>query len=133
MDAAIRIEWTPKFAAINKLVPLTETRQRKCLVVVITDRYSRHTRVIPTVRIAAPLVATILLENWIIPFGASSAIMTVNSLQFVSKVFAALCALLGTGLVTTMKYHPQSNEQIERYSKTLVARLRHDIDEHQTD
>lgn len=60
-------------------------------------------------------------------------VLTDNGKQFTSKFFAALCAFLGTKLITTAEYHSQANGQVERYNRTLVARLRHCIDERQQD
>lgn len=53
-----------------------------------------------------------------------------NDPQLVSKICSALCASLGAKLVTAKKFYTQFNVQIERYNKTLVALLRHYIDEH---
>lgn len=71
------------------------------------------------------------LEDWIVPYGIPDVVLTHNAKQFTSKFFAALCASLGAKLVTTMECNPQCNRQAERYNRTLVARLRHYIDEHQ--
>lgn len=75
--------------------------------------------------ITAPNVATVVLENLVIPYRAPDIISTDNGKQFPSKFSAVPCAFLGTSLVTAIEYHPQTNEQVERYNQTLVARLRH--------
>lgn len=59
------------------------------------------------------------------PYGILNFAMTDNDLQFVSKVFATFCASMCTKLVTTTVYHPQAKSQVEKVSKTLVARLRY--------
>jgi len=102
-------------------------------VIVITDRYSKLTRAIPVASITAPHVASIFVDHWVIPYGIPEQILSDNGKQFVSKFFAALCAFLGAKLTTTTAYHPQCNGQTERYNKTIIARLRHYVDEHQSD
>lgn len=58
--------------------------------------------------------------------------MMGNDPPFVSKYFAALCAAIGTTLITTLERHAQANGQMERFNKTLEVRLQHYINEHQT-
>lgn len=98
----------------------------------MTNEYSELTPAVPVQKITAPHVALVVLERCIIPYGIPNTIMTGNGPQFVSNFFAALCASLQTKLVSTTEYHPQTNGNVERFDKTLVARLRHYIDEHQS-
>lgn len=56
-----------------------------------------------------------------------------NCPKLVWKLFAVLCPSLGTRLITTTEYHPQSREAKERYNKPLVARLQHYIEEYESD
>lgn len=80
----------------------------------MTYRYSKYTTVIPTVKVATPLVATIFLENWITSYEIFTIMLTDNSPQFVSKFFTALFASLGVKLVTATEYHPQLTGLLER-------------------
>lgn len=43
---------------------------------------------------------------------------------FISKFFISVFQNLGVKNITTIAYHPQTNEQEERYNRTLVSRLR---------
>lgn len=97
-----------EFVAINILGPLTKPRQGKCFVIVMIDRYSGRNRVISTAGVTAPVVATIFVNHWIVSHEITNAVLTDNGSQFVSKAFAALCALVETRLVTTTEYHPKS-------------------------
>lgn len=60
-------------------------------------------------------------------------VLSNNGPQFGPEFFAALCTSLERELVTTTKYHLQVNGQLERYSKTLVARLQQYITKHYVD
>lgn len=99
----------------------------------MTDRSSKLSRANPTARLTGPLVATIVIESWIILYGIPNIVLTDSDPQFVSKFIVAVSALWAARLVTATKHHPQIHEQVEWYSKTLVARLRHYIEEHQID
>lgn len=70
-------------------------------------------------------MANLFMDNWIIPYGIPTFLLTYNGLQFVSQFFRTLCSLLGTKHVTTTSYQPQRNGQTERYNKTISYRLRH--------
>lgn len=44
----------------------------------------------------------------------------------------SVCSFIGTNNATTIEYHPQADEQVERYKKMIGTRLQHYVDEHQT-
>lgn len=99
----------------------------------ITDRYTELTRAIPVTNTTVPHVAAICLDHWIMPFGIPTYLLTDNGSQIVGKFFATLCAFLGTKHLSTTAYHRETNLQTERYNKTIIARLRHYVAEHQKD
>lgn len=71
---------------------------------------------------------------WIIPFGVPSYLLTDNGPQFTShSFFAFLSGCLGTKVLTTTAYHPQTNGRTERYSRTSITHLQHYVAEHQKD
>jgi hypothetical protein len=51
-------------------------------------------------------------------------LLTNNGPQFTAKFFQAVCAELGVKKVFTTAYHPQTNGQVERYNRTILAALR---------
>ena len=122
-----------EFVAMDILGPLPKTSHGKQYVLVITDRYTKLARAIPMKKTTAPLVAAAFLQNWIYPYGIPESLLTDNGPQFISQFFAIVCAALGIRRVPITAYHPQTNGQTERYNKTLAARLRHYVNEHQTD
>ena len=44
-----------------------------------------------------------------------------------------MCSLLGLSNIFTSTYHPQTNGQVERYNRTILAMLRNYVNEHQED
>lgn len=78
-------------------------------------------------------VADVFIDNWIILYGISNYLLSDYGPQFVSKFFGAICGFLGVKQLTTTAYHPQTNGQTELYKKVIVSRLRHYIDENQSD
>lgn len=71
-------------------------------------------------------------NDQIMPYLNATSLLSYNGPPFASKLFAALFSLLGTVLTTITAYHPQSNGQTERYNETIVARVRHYVEEHQS-
>lgn len=121
------------FIAIDILGPLPKEKSGNKFIIVIKDRYSKLTLEVPTSSVTAPAVASTQLDSWIIPYGIPSSLLSDNGSQLTRKLFAALCDFLGTDLRTTTAYHPQTNGQMERYNKTIIARLRHYVSEHKSD
>lgn len=122
-----------EFIAIEVLRPLPRTTSGNQYAIVITDRYSKVTRAIPTSKTASTHAANIFFEHWVIPYGIPKYLLTDNGPQFTSKFFAMICSLLGVKHLTTTAYHPQTKGQVEHYNKTIVTRLRHYVAEHQRD
>lgn len=60
----------------------------------MTARYSKLARAVHIPKITAPHVALMILECWIVLFSIHSTIKRENGAQFVSKLFAVLCAAI---------------------------------------
>lgn len=74
------------------------TKQGNRFMAVMTDYYSKHTRAILVAKITAPNVAAMVLENWIVLYGALDIICT-DGKQLTTNSFAALCASTNIKLV----------------------------------
>ncbi len=53
--------------------------------------------------------------------------------QFTAKHFQAVCQTLGIRNLFTAPYHAQTNDQVERYYRTVLAALRGYVTEHLDD
>jgi len=66
-------------------------------------------------------------------YGPPDTVLTDNGPQFASTFFRGVRNLMGIRNMCTTKYHPQINGQVESFSKTLVDRLMHYIEDHEHD
>ena len=115
------------------LGPLTKTKKGHRFLLVITDRFTKLTQVIPLRRIDAYTIAVAFVEAWIFKYGPPKTLISDNGKQFAAKFFQAFCSLLGLSNIFTSTYHPQTNGQVERYNRTILAMLRNYVNEHQDD
>lgn len=63
-----------------------------------------------------------MLYAWFFPLGIPNTILTENGSPFVAAFFEYICAALGVKQFGITDFHPETNDQTERYNKTLVAR-----------
>lgn len=121
----------PDFVFMNILGPLRKATQGKQIVFVITDRYFKLARAIPTSETSSAHIANVFLKHWIVPFGIPKYLLAENKLQPVSTFFASICAYLGVKESTTTVHRPQINGHSKRYNHATLTRHRHYISWHQ--
>ena len=119
--------------AIDILGPLPKTRTGKRFLVIVTDRFTKLTQVAPLRTITAYHVAVAFCEIWVFKYGIPRTLLSDNGAQFASKFFTHVCQTLGITNVFTSAYHPQTNGQVERYNRTLLAMLRNYVNDNQDD
>jgi transposase InsO family protein len=100
------------------------TKHGNRFLLVITDRISKVTKSVPLRTVTALLVARAFCDHWAYAYGSPSSLLTDNDPQFTAKFFQAVCSELGIHKVFTTAYHPQTNGQVERYNRTILASLR---------
>lgn len=96
-----------EFIAIDILGPLPRAVKVKQYVVIKTDRYKNITRVVNTGKTAKSQLDSIFFGLWIIFHGIYVYILSDKCVQFTSKLFATLSAILGVKPLTTKAYHPK--------------------------
>ena len=99
--------------SIDILGPLTKTKKGYRFLLVVTDRFTKLTQVIPLRRIDAYTVTVAFVEHWIFKYGPSKTLISDNGKQFATKFFQAVCSLLGLSNIFTSTVHPQTNGQVE--------------------
>jgi len=122
-----------KDLCIDILGPLTKTKSGNRFLVVTTDRFTKLTQVAALKRIDAYHVARAFTESWVFKYGPPKTLISDNGKQFASKFFQNVCSLLGVTNIFTSTYHPQTNGQVERYNRTILAMLRNYVGEQQDD
>jgi len=118
---------------IDILGPLVKTKGGNRFLLVVTDRFSKLTSVTPLARISADDVARAFVGDWVFKYGPPKTLISDNGKQFASKFFQRICSILGVSNIFTSTYHPQTNGQVERYNRTVLAMLRNYVNEHQSD
>lgn len=119
--------------AIDILRPLLKTKSGNQFIEVLTDRYSKLTKVVPAALITAISLATIFVNHCLSNFCFTMTVLTDKSTKYMSKFFQPVCAMLLIALLTTKEYHPRTSGQVERYNATIVFQLRHYVLQHHED
>ena len=77
----------PESLSIDILGPLTKTKKGHRFLLVITDRFTKLSQVIPLRRIDAYTVAVAFMEAWIFKYGPPKTLISDNGKQFAAKFF----------------------------------------------
>lgn len=97
---------TLETAEMDLLGRLPKRSTGKRLLFVLTDRYCKLSRAIPTRTTTAPNFATILMDKCVMPYGFRDRLFTENGPQFFRKLFESICPCSGTKRLTTSAYQP---------------------------
>lgn len=73
--------------AIDLLGPLTKTKRGNRFLLVITDRFTKLTQVVPLRRIDAYTVAVAFTVHWVFHYGPPESLLSDNGAQFAAKFF----------------------------------------------
>lgn len=90
-----------------------KTKSGKKHAIVFTNRHMKLIRAIPVIIVTSTSVATVFVDNLVLPYGIQTYSLTDNGLQFVSKLFAAVTTRLEIKQLTTTAYHPRPTEKLE--------------------
>lgn len=119
-----------EYVAIDILGPLTQSTQGHKFILVMTDRFSKLVRAVPMRSISALSVAKVFVRDWAFVYGPPAQLLSDNGRQFTAKLFQSVCRSLRVANMFTTTYHPQTNGQVERFNRTLLAGLRAFVGEH---
>lgn len=118
---------------MDTLGPVPGTLEGNQDVLVMTDRYSKLTKAVPTSKTTASHIVSLSMDNRIMQSDIKTHVLAGNRTQFVGKFFKSLCAFSGTKHLTIPAHHPQTNGQTERLNKTIIVTLQQHVAEHQRD
>ena len=119
--------------SIDLLGQLIRTPRGNRWLLVITDCFSKLVRTVALKRITAAEIAKAFVHHWVFVYGTPVSVLADNGKQFVSRLFQEICRILGIKNVFTTTYNPQTNGQVERFNRTMLAVLRHYVAEHPKD
>ena len=106
--------------AIDLLGPLPRAPEGYEYLLVMCDRFSKLTRVVPLRHVTALDVLSAFIDVWIASYGISDSTLSDNGPQLASVHYQGVLQMLGVSTHYATPYHPQTNGQVERFNKTLV-------------
>lgn len=121
------------FVAMNLFRPPPKTKRGNQFLLVTTGRLCKSVRSVPLQTTTDTVVASAFLDHLMYTYSGSAYVLTAHGRQIVAKVCDAASAMLGARQYLTAAPHPQTSGQIERFSETIVQRLRHYLQEHHRD
>ena len=92
-------------------------------VLVITDHFTRYALAYPSKTQTAQATARILWDNFICHYGFPEKFISDQGRNFESDLIKELCKIAGVQKLHSTPYHPQGNEQCERFNSTLCNML----------
>ena len=113
-----------ELVAMDILGPLPRTKHGNRFLLFIADRFKKVTITVPLRTVTALAVAKAFCDRWVYVYGPPISLLTDNGPQFTAKFFQAVCAELGVKKKFTTAYHPQTNGQVERCNRKIIAALR---------
>lgn len=118
--------------AIELFGPLPEFNKVHMYVTVITDRFAKIPRAILLSCTNSTALAEAFLNHWVFLYGSTLHLLSDHGFSLLSKFFKSFCTIFGLKKqYFTTVYGPQTNGQVQRFYKTLVAGLRHYVEEDQ--
>lgn len=88
------------------------------------DQLTKWAECFPVPDCTASTVATYLIHHYIYRFGAPSTIISDRDPAFTSDLFKHIASTLGITHLTSTPYHPEGNEVIESFHRTLNTGFR---------
>ena len=106
-------------------VGLPRTQKGYDSIWVVVDMLTKSAHFIPVnTRYSTKKYAELYLERILCLHGVPKTIISDLGTQFVARFWEQLRASLGTYLIRSSAYHPQTNGQMERINKILEDMLR---------
>lgn len=118
---------------IDILGPLIRTARGHEYLMVISDRFTKLTRMIPMRGISAPAVERAFVDSWVFTYGPPLDLLADNGRQFTSKFFQGVCDALNIHNSFTTTYHPQTNGQVECFNRSIASSLKAYVADHPRD
>ena len=103
--------------------PLLESQGHKYLLTIV-DRFNRWPEAMPIKDVETRTITRAYVQHWVSRFGVPSLMTSDRGPQFISDLWSAMSALLGTSLHPTPAYHPQANGLVKRMQRMLKASLK---------
>jgi hypothetical protein len=117
--------WKWEDISMDFIVGLPNTPQRHDSIWVIVDRLTKTAHLLPVhTTYNAKKYAEIYLDQIVRLHGISKTIISDRRAQFIARFWEQLQHSLGTKLIRSSVYHPQTDGQTERINQILEDTLR---------
>jgi transposase InsO family protein len=114
-----------EWVSMDFITQLPKTKGGWDAIVVFVDMFSKMVHLVPTKTTAtAPDTAQLFFNHVFKLHGLPKAIVSDRDAKFTSKFWQTLFKTMGTRLVMSTAFHPQTDGQTERANKTLEDMLR---------
>ena len=129
--------WTTGYlmqrVAMDVVGQLPKTRKGNRFILVVNYYFTRWPEAYAIADHETTTVAQKLVDEWVSRYGVMHYLHTDQGREFESKVFQAMCSMLGVNKTWTTPYHPQSDGMVERCNRTLKDVLSKVITSNQDD
>ena len=110
--------------AADILGPVTLARKSRArYILVMSDLFTKHDVTVALQDMTAATVANAIIDEWIMKFEAPDVIHTDQGTKFNSELMHDICRIFMIEETRTMLYHPQGNEQVERFNGVIADTL----------
>ena len=95
-------------------------------IMVVVDRFSKYVVFVPTkIPCGAERIAELFFKNMVRYWGMPLSIVSDRDPRFTGRFWTTLFKLVGTELLMSSSYHPQTDGQTEKINALLEDYLRH--------
>ena len=110
-----------RIVAEDILAPVTSAKRSQTnYILVISDLYTKYVVAVPLKDSTSETVATVIVEEWFLMFGAPETLHTEQGTNFNSEVMRDICKNFMIDKARTSPKHPQGKGQVERF-KSVIA------------
>ena len=119
--------------AVDIVGPLPRTKNDNLYIVAIVDYFTKWAEAFPILDKQTYTVDEVVVTEVVSRLGTPLRLHSDQGGEFESRLFSAVCELLGVGKTRTAPYRPQSDGLVERLNRTIKQMLRSMVGEHRDD
>ena len=110
--------------AVDIITGFVTSPEGNTCMMVVTDYYTKYTKVFPMKDHKAATCARALVKGWVLYLGVPLMLHSDQGREFESNLWQAMCQQLAICKTRTNPYRPQSDGQVERFNRTLIQVLK---------
>ena len=119
--------------AVDIISGFKTTPDGNTCMMVVTDYYTKYTRVFPLKDHTAATCAAAFVKGWVLHLGVPLMLHSDQGREFESNLWQEMCNYLAICKTRTNPYRPQSDGGVERFNRTLIQVLKPLVNEEMDD